>query len=106
MQQHPGIRVGVVGTGVMGGHHTRVASMLPDCTLAGIYDADITRAEHVAGLYDIAAFPTCEALCRHVDAVIVATPTVTHAQVAAACLSAGCHVLLEKPIDRSRGIHR
>ena len=32
------------------------------------------------------------------DAVVVATPTVSHREVASALLSEGCHVLVEKPI--------
>lgn len=98
MQEEPSVRVGVVGTGVMGGHHTRVASTLPGCELVGIYDAATERATQVAVQYGIAAFPTLPALCAAVDAVIIASPTITHAEVAGACLQAGCHVLLEKPI--------
>lgn len=98
MQEISGTRVGVVGTGVMGGHHTRVASMLPGCTLVGIYDTDVAHAEHVAHQYGITAFRSCEDLCAAVEAVIIATPTFTHAHVAECCLRAGCHVLVEKPI--------
>lgn len=98
MQGISDTRVGVVGTGVMGGHHTRVASMLPGCHLVGIYDSDASRAEHVAQQYDITAFRSCEELCAAVEAAIIATPTFTHADVTALCLQAGCHVLVEKPI--------
>ncbi|HEY3377811.1 MAG TPA: Gfo/Idh/MocA family oxidoreductase, partial [Armatimonadota bacterium] len=90
--------MGVVGTGVMGGHHTRVAAMLPGCQLVGIYDANQARATEVADQFGAATFPSLDALCENVDAVIVASPTVTHAEVGAHCLQAGCHVLLEKPI--------
>lgn len=98
MQENSGTRVGVIGTGVMGGHHTRVAAMLPGCTLTGIYDSDPARTERVAQQYHVTAFRSCEALCAAVQAVIIATPAATHAGIAAACLQAGCHVLLEKPI--------
>ena len=98
MQGISGTRVGIVGTGIMGGHHTRVASMLPGCTLVGLFDTDATRAEYVAQQYNITAFRTCEELCAAVEAVIIATPTFTHAGVAELCLQAGCHVLVEKPI--------
>jgi len=98
VQENSGTRVGVVGTGVMGGHHARVAAMLPGCILTGIYDMDPACAERVAGQYQITAFPSCEDLCAAVEAVIIATPAATHAATAATCLRAGCHVLLEKPI--------
>lgn len=92
------IRVGIVGTGIMGGYHTRVASMSDRCQLVGIFDADAARTEKTAKQYDITAFSELAALCAAVDVVVVATPTVTHAPVAHQCLEAGCHVLLEKPI--------
>jgi predicted dehydrogenase len=98
VQQQTETRIGVIGTGVMGGHHTRTAAMHSGCTLVGIYDMDAERTEHLARQYGVTAFRTSEELCAAVDAVIVATPTRTHARVAAACLQAGCHVLLEKPI--------
>jgi len=82
----------------MGGHHARVAAMLPGYTLTGIYDTDSARAQCVAAQYDITAFRSREELCAAVEAVIIATPAATHAGIAAACLRAGCHVLLEKPI--------
>ncbi len=98
MQQGAPVRLGMIGTGVMGGHHTRVAAMSKDCQLVGIYDADAQRAATLAGQYGVAAFRTLEEACEACEAVIIATPTVTHAQVATACLQTGCHVLLEKPI--------
>jgi predicted dehydrogenase len=101
MLQQSSIRIGVIGTGVMGGHHTRVAAMLQGCQLAGIYDTDMARAGEIARQYGIMAYRTLDELIESVNAVIVATPTVTHAQIATKCLQAGCHVLLEKPIAAS-----
>ncbi|HEY3377748.1 MAG TPA: Gfo/Idh/MocA family oxidoreductase [Armatimonadota bacterium] len=101
MFKGPMLRVGIIGTGVMGGHHTRVASMMPGFQLVGIYDANLARAEEVAQQYGVEAFASQQALCDAVEAVIIATPTVTHAEVATACLQAGVHVLLEKPIAAS-----
>ncbi|HEX2949239.1 MAG TPA: Gfo/Idh/MocA family oxidoreductase [Armatimonadota bacterium] len=98
MHQYSPIRVGIVGTGVMGGHHTRVASTMPQSHLIGIFDPDTARATQIASQFGVSAFESLEALCSAVDAVIIASPTFTHAKVAATCLQAGCHVLLEKPI--------
>lgn len=92
------LRIGVVGTGVMGGHHTRTAAALTAAQLIGIYDPDIARAGSIAAQYSITACNSLEALCGQVDAVVVASPTFTHAEVATKCLQAGCHVLIEKPI--------
>lgn len=96
------IRVGVAGTGVMGGRHVRVASMLAGSRLAGIYDPDAARATEVAESYGVKAAGSIEELCEWVDAVVVASPTITHGEVGKRCLAAGCHVLLEKPLAASR----
>lgn len=98
MQVNPETRMGIVGTGVMGAYHTRVAAVLPGCQLAGIYDADNACAARVAQQYGVTAYRSLPELCEAVDAVIVATPTFTHARIATECLQAGVHVLLEKPI--------
>jgi predicted dehydrogenase len=63
-----------------------------------VYDTDAACAERIAHQYNVTAFRSCEDLCTAAKAVIIATPTATHADVAATCLQAGCHVLLEKPI--------
>ncbi|MBD3237859.1 MAG: gfo/Idh/MocA family oxidoreductase, partial [Candidatus Eisenbacteria bacterium] len=44
--------------------------------------------------------PDADALPGDVSAAIIATPTETHAAVATACLEAGRHCLVEKPITR------
>lgn len=38
---------------------------------------------------------------RAIDAVVIATPNLLHAPQAIACLEAGVHVLVEKPMARS-----
>jgi len=113
VQDHSGTRVGIVGTGVMGGHHTRIAAALPGCTLVGIFDTDAARAIHLAEQYRITAFHSLADLCAAVEAVIVATPAATHAEIAVDCLRSGCHVLLEKPLavtvdeaERLAALHR
>jgi predicted dehydrogenase len=37
-----------------------------------------------------------------IEAVSVTTSTCTHAEIAQDCFDAGCHVLCEKPISRTR----
>lgn len=98
MQAYPEIRLGIAGTGVMGAYHTRTAASLPGCRLTGVYDADVACMERVARQFGTTAYRSLAELCGEVEAVIVATPANTHALVAAECLHAGKHVLLEKPI--------
>lgn len=96
------VRVGVAGTGVMGGRHARVAAMLAGSHLCGIYDPDPNRAAEVAKSCNTRVARSIDELCEWVDAVVVASPTITHGVIGKRCLAAGCHVLLEKPIAASR----
>jgi predicted dehydrogenase len=92
------IRVGVVGTGVFGYHHTRVLAGFDGAQFIGIHDQNAERAKEVAAQFGIPAHPTLEALLAACDAVVVAVPTVHHQAVVLEAADAGKHVLVEKPI--------
>lgn len=94
------LRIAVIGAGVMGANHVRVAKSLPTVDLVAIVDGDIARAEAARGDdHDIECLPTLDQLFEstQVDAVIVAVPTTLHHEVAARTLDAGLHTLVEKP---------
>ena len=95
------LRVGVIGVGHLGQHHTRLYTGLPAAALVGVYDTDTKRAQSVADRYGTAAYHEQSALLRQVEAVSVAVPTSEHYAVVQACLRAGAHVLVEKPIAAS-----
>jgi predicted dehydrogenase len=95
------IRVGVIGVGNMGQHHTRVLSRFKDVELVGVSDVNVERGLDTAGKYRVRFFEDYQELLKHVDAVCVAVPTRLHHTVGMACLQAGVHVLIEKPIAAS-----
>jgi len=95
------LRVGVVGVGALGRHHARVYAALPGVELAGVADVDAARASDVAATHGTRGFEDFRRLLGRVDAVSVATPTSLHADIGEAFLSAGVHVLVEKPIAAS-----
>lgn len=95
------IRVGVIGVGNMGQHHTRVLSMLKDVELVGVADVNVERGLDTASKYRVRFFEDYRDLLPLVDAVCVAVPTRLHYSVGMACLQAGVHVLIEKPIAAS-----
>ena len=92
------IRVGVVGVGVLGTHHTRIYDSLPQVKLVGVADPIPERRRELASRYDCRSWPDHEPLLDRVDAVSVAVPTSAHAAVALPFLKRGIHVLVEKPI--------
>ena len=94
-------RVAVIGAGVMGANHVRLAKVVPGIELVAVVDGDADRATAATGGdAAIATFGTVEELieAKVCDAVVVAVPTPLHHAVAGACLDAGLHVLVEKPI--------
>ena len=92
------LRVGIIGVGNMGQHHTRVLSLLKDVELFGIADINVERGLDTASKYRVRFFENYVDLLPHVDAVCIAVPTCLHYQVGLECLKAGIHVLIEKPI--------
>ncbi|WP_216901989.1 Gfo/Idh/MocA family protein [Synechococcus sp. CCY 9618] len=92
------VRVGVIGIGNMGWHHARVLSLLRDAELVGVADPHEARGKLAVEQFDCRWFPTYEALLGEVEAVCIAVPTLLHHRVGMACLQAGVHVLIEKPI--------
>ena len=92
------IRIGVIGVGNMGQHHTRVLSLLKDVTLVGVADINVERGLDIASKYRVRFFEDYRDLLPHVEAVCVAVPTRLHHVVGITCLQAGIHVMIEKPI--------
>jgi predicted dehydrogenase len=92
------LRVGVVGVGYLGQHHVRVYASMPGVRVVGIVDRDPARAKLIAERHHVPVAADVPALLSGVDAVSVAVPTSAHYPVVKACLDAGVHVLVEKPI--------
>ncbi|HEV8540687.1 MAG TPA: Gfo/Idh/MocA family oxidoreductase [Nitrospiraceae bacterium] len=92
------LRVGVIGVGHLGQHHARLYAALPDAVLSGVTDSNPERARQVGDRHRVPVFADRADLLSRVDAVSVAVPTSAHHEVVRACLEAGVHVLVEKPI--------
>lgn len=95
------ISVGVVGCGHWGPNHVRVFSSLPGSKVAAVADPDVRRLESSRQSHPAACRFTDyrELLAQEsLDAIVVATPTRTHYEIARAALEAGKHVLVEKPL--------
>jgi predicted dehydrogenase len=90
----------VVGTGHLGRHHVRILAGMAGIDFLGAFDADAARLREIAADHRVTALADLDAAAE-ADIVVVATPTVTHREVAGRLLSRGCHVLVEKPIAAS-----
>jgi predicted dehydrogenase len=95
------VRIGVIGCGHWGPNHIRNFSALPDSEVVAV--ADTSRERLAAVQQQHRAVFACEdyrelLALTDVDAVVVSTPTKTHAAITRDALLAGKHVLCEKPL--------
>ena len=95
------VRLALIGFGSWGPNYARVLNDLPDAELTVVCDQRPDRLSLVHQRYRAVA--TCEHLDdlleRHdVDAIVIATPASTHADLVRAALEHGRHVLVEKPM--------
>ncbi|MEZ4606525.1 MAG: Gfo/Idh/MocA family oxidoreductase [Deinococcales bacterium] len=94
------LKVAVIGFGVMGAYHANVYAALPHTELIAIVDPLLSQRRLASSNYAVASYGSLRdmlAVCRP-DAVSIVTPTSLHYELAKACLEAGIHVLVEKPV--------
>jgi myo-inositol 2-dehydrogenase / D-chiro-inositol 1-dehydrogenase len=99
------IRVGLAGLGRIGRiHAANLAGRCPSAELACVVDLDAGVAREVAERLGVPWTTSWEALLgdASVDAVAVATPTGSHAELSVAAAGAGKHVFCEKPLSLDR----
>jgi myo-inositol 2-dehydrogenase/D-chiro-inositol 1-dehydrogenase len=92
------MRVGVVGVGRIGSFHAGVLAGHPEVEQVVVADQDGARAEAVAREVGGRVAPSVEALLAAVDAVVITSPTITHAELIREAVDAGRPAFCEKPI--------
>ncbi len=92
------LKVGVVGTGVLGRHHTRLYKANDKVELMGIYDVSAKAAADVGREFGVKVFPSIQELASECDAVTVAVPATFHHETAMPLIEMGKHLLIEKPL--------
>ncbi len=92
------IRAAVVGAGRLGSLHAAKYSALPGVRVTHIVDVDAARAAQLASKFGASPATDYRVLDHEVDVVTIASPGVTHFEIASHLLRSGCDVLLEKPM--------
>ncbi|MBN1897535.1 MAG: Gfo/Idh/MocA family oxidoreductase [Spirochaetes bacterium] len=92
------LKIGIIGVGHMGQYHLNIFSNLPEVAIAGIYDTNEERLLDLGNRYGVPAFDNYKKLIKKCDALCIASPTVTHFEIARDTLMGTKHVLLEKPM--------
>lgn len=97
------ISVGIIGAGRIGYVRARSLIASHESRLAIVADTDIDRARQVAAMAGAEASANWRDVVdfHGLDAVIIATPTKFHQEIACVALAAGRHVLCEKPLART-----
>jgi len=92
------VRTAVVGAGKMGGIHAKVYNELEQSDLIAVVDTDADKAKNLAEQYNCSAFTDYTDILGKIDAVTIATPTVTHLNLAKEFINNKIAVLIEKPL--------
>lgn len=94
-------KIGVIGAGIMGSNHFRVALRNIEVELSAISDNDIQRLEALSLPDDILIVADPAEMIGKVDGVVIATPTESHYSLAKMFLEKSIPVLIEKPITET-----
>jgi predicted dehydrogenase len=97
-------RTAIVGVGVVGEWHLRIAASLPEIELAAICDTDQARAKAALEKNKLPNVPIHSDLAKllkaeKLDLVQICTPSGDHLNPAMTALGAGVNVICEKPLE-------
>jgi len=98
------LRIGVAGLGYWGPNLARNFNAIPGCELAWLCDASSDALARVGASFPAATLTgELDEVLRDpsVDAVALATPVATHADLAVRVLEAGKHCFVEKPLAQT-----
>ena len=97
------LRIGVVGLGYWGPNLARNFDALPDVELAWLSDDSPEQLERQQQRFPSARAGSFEELLAdpELDAIALATPVPTHAELATRVLEAGKHCFVEKPLAQT-----
>lgn len=97
----PPVRVGLLGLGQMGRNHLRILGMLKNVDLVFVHDANPEHCAAVAALHGVSAAHDVEAAAVGVDAIVICTPTITHADYIRRLAPLVKALFVEKPLAHS-----
>src|SRR5882757_11083464 len=94
------VRIGILGTGAMGGVHAAAYAGMPDMKVVGVFSRNADTARTVAGICNARPVDSAKALIEDpsIDAIDVCLPSAGHAALTIAALEHGKHVFCETPM--------
>lgn len=92
------IKIGVVGCGHLGEIHIKLLKKSNNFDLKGFMDNDDNKSQEIEKKYELKRFYDLDNFSNKIDAVIIATPTAFHFNLAKFFIEQKKHVFIEKPI--------
>lgn len=94
------LRVGIVGTGFIGGKHIEAISRIPEAELVAVVDSYVPKGQEIAARYGVNFYKTVEEMLEkeNLDVVHNCTPTNMHYTVNEKVILADKHLYCEKPL--------
>jgi myo-inositol 2-dehydrogenase/D-chiro-inositol 1-dehydrogenase len=92
------IKIGIIGTGYMGGTHAQIFARDERAEVASLFDIRPERMQKVSRLTGARTMANAEEVIEASDAIVVTTPNTQHVELAITAANAGKHVLCEKPM--------
>jgi predicted dehydrogenase len=96
--QNKVLKVGLIGLGNMGRNHLRVLSMLKGFELAFVADVNADVAARAGQAHGVPGVVDPMPMLEGVDAVVICTPTVTHADYIRLAATHVKNIFVEKPL--------
>ena len=95
------LRFGIVGYGVIGELHAKAIRSLPDAQLVAGADIVPEKIHKLAEQYSVAPYANAQEMYakEQLDIVTICTPSGMHGEHAIEAMRAGCHVIVEKPME-------
>lgn len=95
------IRFAILGLGHIGTRHADMVAAHPEAELVAIIDENAALQAKAANSYLVPFFTSLSSFLQSgisADVICIATPNALHAAQAIACMNAGIHVVIEKPM--------
>ncbi len=92
------VRVGLIGLGRMGQNHLRVLSLLAAADVCWVHDVDGTHGGKIAAAAGVRHVSDIAAALAEVEAVVIASPTVTHEGYIRLAIPQIRNIFVEKPV--------
>ncbi|HEY7419633.1 MAG TPA: Gfo/Idh/MocA family oxidoreductase [Ktedonobacteraceae bacterium] len=98
------LRFGIIGCGVIGPTHAEAISYLPEATLVSVADIRPVQTQKFVQKYHVKAYTNFQEMLasEQLDVVDICTPSGMHGEHACLAMKAGCHVIVEKPMEITR----